>query len=108
MTRSSETGDRAGIVVAVACAVHCLAIPIVAASMPLASILVSEWSEFVILAASLLISSVAMVTSCRRHDAPWAALGTFCLGPGLLLPARLGLARPLELPLTLVGAGLVV
>lgn len=76
--------------------------------MPMAGILISDRSEYITLAASLLLSSAAMAPSCTRRDASVAASCTFCLGAGLLLSARLGLVTPLELPLTIVGAGFVV
>jgi len=57
MTRSLEMGDRTGIVVAVACAIHCLAAPALAASMQMAGVLVS-----------IVATHVINLVSCRCRE----------------------------------------
>jgi hypothetical protein len=110
VTNSIHVGDRAGIAVAVACAVHCLAAPLLAASVQLAGVVGSEHTEIAFLASSLLISGATVVASCLRHGARRAVWLAFVPGAGLLLCARLaeGLTRPVEQGLVAVGAGLII
>jgi hypothetical protein len=108
MIRSIEIGDRAGIVAAVACAVHCSVLPIAATSIQLGNVLLSEQTELVVLAASLLISGTAIVASCVRRGLCVVVGGTFSIAVGLFLAARLELAAPFEQPLVMAAAGLIV
>ena len=110
MIRSIELGDRAGIAVAVACALHCCVAPILATSVQAAGVFASERSELAFLASSLLISGTTVVASCRRRGALGVTWSTFVFGSSLLVAARIGFewVEPIEQELVIAGAGLVV
>jgi hypothetical protein len=108
MIRAIELGDRAGIVAAVACAIHCLLLPLIATSVQASNVFAPERTEFVVLAASLLISGATVVASRARRDARVAVWSTFAAGAGVLISARLGASGSIEQALVTAGAGLVV
>jgi hypothetical protein len=103
-------GDRAGIAVAFACALHCVAAPLLVTSVQVAAAFASERTELAFLGASLLISGTTVVANCLRRSARSAVWATFAAGAGLLLAARSGAARidAVEQPLVIVGAGTIV
>jgi hypothetical protein len=109
VTRSLDLGDRAGIAVAVACALHCLTAPILATSLQIAGIVASEQTELAFLGSSLLISGTTVVANCLRRRARAVVWVTFVVGASLLA-ARIGgdWAEPLEAPLVVGGAGMIV
>jgi hypothetical protein len=108
--QSIDMGDRAGIAVAVACALHCVAAPILGTTVQVTGALASERTELVFLGSSLLISGTTVVANCLRRRARAAVCGTFVVGATLLLAARSGIAwaEPVEQPLVAGGAGLIV
>jgi hypothetical protein len=108
--QSIEMGDRAGIAVAVACAFHCVAAPILGTSIQIAGAFASEGAELAFLGSSLLISGTTVVANCLRHSVRGAVWRTFVVGAALLLVARSGVAwaEMLEQPLVIGGAGMIV
>ena len=105
--------DRSAIVLSMICAVHCLAVPLAAVMMPMAS---TYWFadghfHFLLLYLVLPTSALAIGLGCRRHRTfkviAWggAGLGFLVLG-ALLGQDRLGELG--EKGITLLGAGLVV
>jgi hypothetical protein len=110
VTKSIEIGDRAGIVVAVVCAVHCLAAPLFAASLPLAGMFTSERTELAFVISSFLISGATVAASCLRRGARRAVWVAFLAGAIVILSARLvaGLTLPVEQGLVMAGATLTV
>jgi hypothetical protein len=108
--RSIETGDRAGIAVAVACAFHCLAVPLFGASIQVLGAFASERTELLFLTSSLLVSGTTVLASCLRRGARRAVWRAFAVGASLLLCARVGFAwaERIEQPLVLGGAGMIV
>jgi hypothetical protein len=110
VVRSVELGDRAGIAVAVVCAFHCVAAPILGASLQIAGVFASERAELAFLGSSLLISGTTILANCLRRDARAAVWGSFLVGAGLLVAARSGVAwaERLEHPLVFAGAGMIV
>jgi hypothetical protein len=109
MIRSQEMGDSTGIAVAVACALHCLAAPILGAALPMAGVLVSDRAELAFLGSSLLISGTTVVATCRRQGSP-AVWGAFLVGAALLVAGGSGTewSELLEASLVVGGAGLIV
>jgi hypothetical protein len=103
-------GDRAGIAVALVCALHCVAVPLVGASVQVAGTLASERTELLFLTSSLLISGTTVLANCLRRGARRAVWGAFVVGASLLLYARVGVASAeyIEQPLVLGGAGMIV
>jgi hypothetical protein len=110
VSRSLELADTAGIAVSVACAVHCLAAPILGASLQIAGALAFDRTELAFVGASLLISGTTVVANCLRRDGRVAVWGTFVVGAGLLVAARSGIAwvERFEPPLVFGGAGMIV
>jgi hypothetical protein len=108
--RTLDLGDRAGIAVAVACALHCLTLPILGTSLQIAGVVASEPAELAFLGLSLLVSGTTVVVNCLRHRARAVVWGTFVVGASLLLAARTGGvgAGPLEASLVVAGAGTIV
>jgi hypothetical protein len=109
MLRTTDAGDRAGIGLAIACAVHCVAAPIVAASFQAAAALVSERTELLFLSASLVVSGATITTNCVVRRGRPATLVLFTLGAMTLMVAR-GSLVPAESERLLVlgGAGTIV
>lgn len=68
--------DKAGIIVAVLCALHCLLVPVVLPTLALMglSFLGFELFERIILSVSLLIGGIAVVLGIRHHQSPWPLL----------------------------------
>jgi hypothetical protein len=108
--RTLDSGDPAGIAVAAGCALHCLAAPILGATLPIAEVVASERTELVLLGSSLLISGTTVVASCLRRRARPVVWRTFAIGASLLLTAKIGSERvePFELLLVVGGAGMIV
>ena len=86
---SRPTADTLGIVAAAACAVHCLALPLVVASTPLLFLgeLLAPWVEWAFVAVSLVIGLVSFRDSLQpgRSRQP---LWLFVAGLTLLLLVR--------------------
>src|ERR671911_1120631 len=103
-------GDRAGIALAAACALHCIATPMLAASIQVAGVFASERTELAFLASSLLISGTTMLANCLRRGARVVVWASFAAGASLLVSARSGVewAERMEQPLVIAGAGLIV
>jgi hypothetical protein len=110
MIRSLDLGDRAGIVVAVACALHCVTAPMLGTSLQLAGVLASERTDFVFLGFSLLISGATVLANCLRRRTRALVWCAFAAGASLLLAARIesAWAEVLETPLVVGGAGMIV
>lgn len=109
MIRTLELGDRAGIAVAAACALHCLAAPVLGTSLQIAGVLLSEGAELAFLSTSLLVSGTTVLATCLRRGGRAAVWATFLVGAALLVSARSGTAwaERLEPALVFGGAGLV-
>lgn len=65
--------DTAGIGLASLCIVHCLALPLAAAALPMfAGVLaLPEWFHLAMVAAAVPVSGAALLRGARRHGAPW-------------------------------------
>jgi len=104
--------SRWGIWLSVACAVHCLALPVLAAAAPA---MASEWAmlegfDYVFVLTSLGLVFLQLWPAARRHGS-WTAV-RFCLaGVGVSVLAILTEGTTLagmHLPLALAGSGLVI
>lgn len=105
--------DRSAIVLSVICAMHCLAVPLSVAIVPMASTywFADEHFHFLLLYLVLPTSALAICLGCRRHRTfrviAWGSAGLGLLVVGALLGHdRLGELG--EKGLTLLGAGFVV
>jgi hypothetical protein len=99
------TGDASGIMVAVVCAIHCIAGPFLVAAAPLLAL---EWiehpgAEWGLVVASIITSSAAIVSAWRRHRR-WDPLPILTVGVVGLLVTRLGPELTEETERLAVGA----
>ena len=78
---ASGRWDRAGIVVSTACAIHCVALPVLAGALPLLGLrhFVDERLEWTFVATTAIIGVVSHIRAYRRHHGH--------LGPGVLFAA---------------------
>jgi hypothetical protein len=98
--------DLSAVSISALCLVHCLALPVLAAMLPLANAWVqSEWvhAVFVLIAAPLSALALLHGGSGHRAPAPWLALAG--LGVALLALGAAGWPdRSWETPVTVVGS----
>jgi hypothetical protein len=81
--------DRAGIVLAGVCAVHCLATPLAVALLPMtAALLEHPGLELPLVLLSIGTSALALARGCAVAHRRWSPLALFGLGAGLLLFGR--------------------
>jgi hypothetical protein len=81
--------DRAGIVLAGVCAVHCLATPLAIGLMPvMAAALEHPGIEWPLMLLSIGTSAGVVSRGCALAHRRWSALAWFGLGAGLLLAGR--------------------
>ncbi len=103
-----STLDRWGMVVSSLCLIHCLALPLVAAFLPLLAVPLAgdEWVHSVLLAIALPVSGMALVRGFRAHRAAGPAiLGAFGLaGIACAIVVRADMAERI---LTVAGGLLV-
>lgn len=100
--------DKAGIIVAVLCALHCLIVPVILPTLALMglSFLGFELFERIILGISLLVGGVAVVMGMRHHQS-WWPMSFLVLGGGLYFNKHI-LGHSWEPLVILLGAALIV
>lgn len=105
---SLQVGDRVAIGVAVVCAVHCLAAPLLAFSY-LGPLIASEQVEDALLAVSLTTSGGIVLANCLTRRARRASFAALLTGAGVLLAVRFDIWTPAgEQASVLAGAALIV
>ena len=102
--------DRLGTIVSAACILHCLATPVLVASLPVfaASMLNSEWLHIILAAATVPVASIAFRRGYRCHGS-W--LPFLIALPGLStlwLTLLAGESHWLETALVSIGATLLI
>ncbi|MDV2450812.1 MerC domain-containing protein [Xanthomonas hortorum] len=98
--------DRSAIALSSLCLLHCLALPLLAAALPLLGAWSrAEWVHVVFATAAVPLSGYALWSSHRRHalPAPVWALAAFGLA-GLVLGASGVAGGTLETPITVTGS----
>lgn len=100
--------DKASIVVATLCALHCLLVPVVLPMLTLVglSFLGFEIFERIILAISLLVGGIAVILGMRHH-ASWSPIWILLLGGVLYINKNL-LGHAMEPVLVVSGAAFIV
>lgn len=100
--------DKAGIIIAVLCALHCLLVPVVLPTLALVglSFLGFEIFERIILSISLLVGGIAVIMGMRHH-ASWTPLWFLILG-GVMYFNKNALGHHIEPLLILTGATFIV
>jgi hypothetical protein len=104
-------GDVWGICLASACAIHCIATPLVLGMLPLVAgaLLEHPALEWLLVLLSVLLSSVTIAHGSRRHGRWYPAL-PLVAGAALLLAARVlpQLDEPVERAIVLAAAVLII
>jgi hypothetical protein len=98
--------DASAVALSSLCLLHCLALPLLAAALPLFGAWAqAEWVHLLFVAIALPLTGYALWRADRRHRLPvmaWTAAG---LGLGLLLAGALELpSHAWETPLTVTGS----
>lgn len=90
MNNLQVTADKAAMALSIACALHCLLLPVALIALPaIASLpLADESFHQMLLMGVLPVSLLAVLLGCRQHRSAGVA-GTCLLGLGLLLVAAL-------------------
>ncbi|RUO38867.1 MerC domain-containing protein [Aliidiomarina taiwanensis] len=100
--------DKAGITIAILCALHCLMLPVVLPTMALMglSFFGMLWVELVVLAISFTVGGIAVVLGMRHHSsfAPLVAL----IAAGVLFFFKHEMSAPWEQLAIIVGALLLI
>jgi len=105
---SHASGDRAGVIVATLCFVHCVAGPALIAFGSLSSLIpLSERAEILFLLASATIGTLVLFPGYRRRHRRRSCLAMFGAGMAALLVHRYVHTGLAELGTALVGASLI-
>lgn len=101
--------DAIGIGASLACAVHCVALPLVAAVLPLAGAAVHyEPLEYVLLGATPVVGLAALYRGYRYQHRRFRPSLLFVIGFALLIAGHFWFPHSLELTAIALGAGLLV
>ena len=105
---SHAFGDRAGVIVASLCFVHCVAGPALIAFGSFSSLIaLSERTEILFLLASATIGTIVLFPGYRRRHRRRSCLAMFGSGMAALLAHRYAHSGPAEVATALVGASLI-
>jgi hypothetical protein len=85
---STGRADSIGMCVAGACAVHCIATPLIVGILPVVGLpLLGPRAEWLFLSCSLVLSSSAIFSGCIRHHR-WLPVAIFVGGAAMLLASH--------------------
>ena len=101
------TVDNIGVIVSTACAIHCLALPMVVTFLPLLGLgfLAGEPAEYAIIGAVLL--AAGSVVAGVRHHRRWRAFLTLVLAVGVIVTGFLAAEGSFEVVLHVTGGVLL-
>ena len=101
------TVDNIGVIVSSACAIHCLALPMVVTFLPLLGLgfLAGEPAEYAIIGAVLL--AAGSVVAGVRHHRRWRAFLTLVLAVGVIVTGFLAAEGNFEVVLHVAGGVLL-
>ncbi|APO96056.1 MULTISPECIES: MerC family mercury resistance protein [Xanthomonas] len=106
MRATASLLDTSAIALSSLCLLHCLALPLLAMTLPLLGAWSrAEWVHVVFAAAAVPLSSYALWSTHRRHALPiavWALAG--CGLAGLVLGASRVVGEHLETPITVAAS----
>ena len=106
---SHAFGDRAGVIVATLCFVHCIAGPALIAFGSFSSLIaLSERTEILFMLASAMIGAAVLFPGYRRRHRRRSCLAMFGSGMAALLAHRYAHSGLAEVATALVGASLIV
>jgi MerC mercury resistance protein len=100
--------DRLGVALSLACAAHCMAVPLLTTVLPAVGIgwLLGGSAEALLVAASLVLASGSLCWGVRVHGR-WGVLLPLGAALALIVTGRLLVAEPYELLLVVPGAMLL-
>ncbi|MEB1347532.1 MerC domain-containing protein [Xanthomonas campestris pv. campestris] len=106
MRATASALDTSAIALSSLCLLHCLALPLLAAALPLLGRWEqAEWVHVVFATAAVPLSGYALWSSHRRHRLPAPVWGLAVFGlAGLVLGASGLLTAALETPVTVAGS----
>ncbi len=105
---SQAFGDRAGVIVATLCFVHCVAGPALIAFGSFSSVIgFSERTEILFMLASAMIGAAVLFPGYRRRHRRRSCLAMFGSGMAALLAHRYAHSGLAELATAMVGASLI-
>lgn len=106
MKRSSTLLDAGAIALSSLCLLHCLALPVLAAALPLLGVWAeAEWVHALFVAIAAPLTGFALWRAHRQHPLPPAALLSAALGLLLLLAgAAEWPSHDTETPMTVAGS----
>ena len=113
MNNLQVTADKAAVVLSIACAVHCLLLPVALIVLPAIATLPLGDESFhqMLLMGVIPVSVVAVLLGCRQHRSGWVA-STCLAGLGILLFAGIFghdlVGESGEKILTVLGAAVVI
>lgn len=98
--------DAGALALSSLCLLHCLALPLLAAALPLFGAWAeAEWVHLLFVAVALPITAVALWRAHQQQHLPTGAWAAATLGLGLLLAGALGWpSHEVETPLTVAGS----
>ena len=105
----SEPLDFVGFSASLLCAIHCGALPILLAFVPMAGVrfLTDPWVEYVMIVTSLIIASLSLIHGYRKHHQQASGLWVAGVGFALIFAGH-GLAyEGAEIVFTTLGATLI-
>lgn len=100
--------DKAGISIAILCALHCLLLPVVLPTLALMglSFMGMFWVELVVLSTSMIVGGVAVFLGFRHHSSPLPLLAL--VSGGVLFFFKHEMSSPWEQIAIVVGALLLI
>jgi len=106
MKRSSNLLDAGAIALSSLCLLHCLALPLLAAALPLLGAWAeAEWVHALFVAIAAPVTVFALWRAHRQHRLPALAMASAAAGLGLLLGGALGWpSHASETPMTVAGS----
>ena len=102
-----ETVDNIGVYVSSACAIHCLAVPLLVTFLPLVGLgfIAGEPAEYAIIGAVLL--AAGSVVAGVKHHRRWRAFLTLVLAIGVIVTGYLAVEGSFEVVLHVTGGVLL-
>jgi hypothetical protein len=109
MRSAAARWDRAGIIASTACAIHCAALPFVAALLPVLGLhhFTDEWVEWSLIGVVAVIGVVGHVSAYVRFHRHAGPAAVFAAGLTLIVATRLTLGDTLVEPAALAIGGLM-
>jgi len=100
--------DKAGISIAIVCALHCLLLPVVLPTLALMglSFMGMFWVELVVLSTSMIVGGFAVVLGFRHHSSPIPLLAL--ITGGALFFAKHEMSSPWEQIAIVAGAFMLI